>query len=251
MPSPFPGMDPYLESHFWPGFHTAFMVELAAQLQAVLRPRYIVRIEERTYLDTPSDEPGIGILDASVVREAQEAYRTETPWSVEVTVPIPEKARERYLKIFSLPEKTLVTAIELLSPSNKRPGNGRNKYLRKREAVLASHTNFVEIDFLRAGTRMPVIGDLPDYDYSVLICKSGTRKATVYPFTIRHILPTVNIPLIRSELEVEISLHKVFSETYNRSALDLQLDYRGETKPPLNEEDRAWVGALLHEKGVR
>ncbi len=30
MPSPFPGMDPYLEGHLWPDVHSALGVEAAA-----------------------------------------------------------------------------------------------------------------------------------------------------------------------------------------------------------------------------
>jgi hypothetical protein len=33
MPSPFPGMDPYLEAHnVWPGFHQKFASELSTEL---------------------------------------------------------------------------------------------------------------------------------------------------------------------------------------------------------------------------
>ena len=44
MPSPFPGMDPYLEGNLWPDVHQALASEIRRQLANQLRPRYAVRL---------------------------------------------------------------------------------------------------------------------------------------------------------------------------------------------------------------
>src|SRR4051794_40750165 len=52
MNTPFPGMDPYLEHPaLWTAVHARLMVWLAHQLSPLLRPRYVVSVEERVFLE--------------------------------------------------------------------------------------------------------------------------------------------------------------------------------------------------------
>ena len=55
MPSPFPGMDPYLEGSPWMSFHSQLCAEIARQLTPKLRPRYLARLTERFVTDAPED----------------------------------------------------------------------------------------------------------------------------------------------------------------------------------------------------
>ena len=67
MPSPFPGMDPFLESQEWEDFHTTFNTILRERLGPSLEPDYLVRVERRVYqrarydlsvkYDAPLDPP--------------------------------------------------------------------------------------------------------------------------------------------------------------------------------------------------
>ena len=60
MPTPFPGMDPYLERRgIWEQVHTDLIVSIRRFLTPLLRPRYHVGIEERTSLAVlPPNEQG-------------------------------------------------------------------------------------------------------------------------------------------------------------------------------------------------
>ena len=68
MPSPFPGMNPYLEqAHLWRDFHNSFLVSLRAFITPRVIPRYQVEYEESLYIDPTGDEPRLfAIADAAV-----------------------------------------------------------------------------------------------------------------------------------------------------------------------------------------
>ena len=57
MPSPFPGMNPYLEQEdAWHDFHERFMPLAAERIAAQVDPRYIVKIDEHVYIHELSAE---------------------------------------------------------------------------------------------------------------------------------------------------------------------------------------------------
>jgi len=161
MPLPFPGMDPYLEHpDRWPSVHSRLIVELADFLTPQLLPKYFVDIEERIYL-TAGEERAVVVPDVTVKRDrfnpnagtnvavakspSDVASLTATE-PVAVTVPMLEEVKRNYLEIKEAGSKEVVTAIEILSPTNKRPGKGREKYDRKRQQIFNSRTHLVEID---------------------------------------------------------------------------------------------------------
>jgi hypothetical protein len=41
MPSPFPGMDPYLEGYLWSDVHHRLATQISDQLMPLLRPQYV------------------------------------------------------------------------------------------------------------------------------------------------------------------------------------------------------------------
>ena len=76
----------------------------------------------------------MGIPDASIHRQsAQQLPPPHPPAAVvqpqTVTVPIPEQSKQAYLEIRDMQTGQVVTAIEILSPVNKRPGEGRDTYI--------------------------------------------------------------------------------------------------------------------------
>ena len=131
--------------------------------------------------------------------------------------------------------------IEVLSPSNKRNGEGRRAYLEKRTAAFASLTNLVEIDLLRAGESMPVVRGRPTSDYSILISRSWARPgADLLPFSVRDEIPRCPCPCDgrrRSPPDLGAILHGL----YDRAGYDLRIDYPRPPDPPLPEDDAAWA----------
>ncbi|HEY9751970.1 MAG TPA: DUF4058 family protein, partial [Coleofasciculaceae cyanobacterium] len=196
MRSPFPGMDPYLENpDLWSEVHSRLIVAIADDLTEHLSEKYRVAIEKRTYF-SGDDSLLVGIPDVSVVAKRRDGEMptggTATlPLSepITVTVPMVEEVQERYLEIREVKTGTVITAIEILSPKNKRKGEGRQAYERKRNQVLASLTHLVEIDLLRGGQPLPIKGDIQS-DYRILVSRSDRRpSAQLYAFNLRQRIP--------------------------------------------------------------
>jgi hypothetical protein len=180
MPSPFPGMDPYLERrNVWPDVHSALIVATRDALALQVAPAYYVAIEERMYIVALDSAEFIGRSDVAIITapvEAQPAIEAETATavaSVPQTVVLPqfEEVHERYLEIRDTQTHAVATAMEILSPRNKAPGEGRGAYEEKRRQVLSTLTNLVEIDLLRGGKPM-VMQPPPQGDYHILV-KAG------------------------------------------------------------------------------
>src|ERR1044071_1142560 len=123
MPSPFPGMDPYLETTCWLNFHARLAIEIADQINPILRPNYVAIVEQRTILSDykRDDEERDKYPDVSVLRERSSSYGSsavaEPP--ITLTVPMPFEEPYHWIEIISVKNRELVTAIEILSPSNK------------------------------------------------------------------------------------------------------------------------------------
>jgi hypothetical protein len=251
MPSSFPGMDPYLENPgIWPGFHRWLIMTLAEDLSARLRPRYWVGVEERAYIALPDDHLLVGVPDASVISTSTNPGSSGPTTAtlsrgVEVGVPLPETVRERYLEIRKPATRELVTVVEVLSPWNKQSASGREEYLRKREAVLGSGTNLVEIDLLRTGRRMPTLRAVAPYDYGVLVSRGGfASRAVLIPFSVRDPIPEFPVPL-RPEEDTEVNLGQLVSLAYDRGGYDLVLDYSTSPVPELAEDDWLWAQSVV------
>jgi len=257
MPSPFPGMDPYLEHPaLWPDVHNGLVAALRDEIAPVLRPRYYVALDERTYLLDAPELVLVGRPDLAIVgREAETEAVLEAkrrPNVVEVELPMTELVRETFLEVRTVPEGEVITVIELLSPTNKRPGTGRRAYLEKRERVLSTRTNLVEVDLLRGEERMPAFGPPIVGDYRVLISRPWRRpKADLIAWSVRDPVPPFPLPLRRGEEEPVVELGRVLHALYDRAGYDLRVDYGGEAVPPISPADADWAAARLRERGLR
>jgi len=262
MPTPFPGMDPYLERpSMWPGVHNALMASIQLDLAPQVRPRYYVSLEERVYFSEDEDgrDPLVGIPDAVVVGPTGNGGSPSEPYEAlpkgvamtTVHVGIPAQAREAYLELRDTGTGSVVTVIELLSPSNKRPGKGRDLYERKRARFLETWTHMVEVDLTRAGEPMRFADNGAVSDYRILIRRGGRTRATLYTFGVRHAIPAFRLPLKRGDAEPVLDIGKLLHELYDRAGYDLALDYTSEPTPPLAPGDAEWADALLGEKGLR
>ena len=278
--NPFPGMNPYVEGFgLWPSFHNRMIVGLGNLLGRQLRPEYRVGIEERVQISTEPGSNGIGngsggggfrVPDVAVLTSvgasvgagvavaasAGGGLRFPAPErsadAIAVRLPTPDLFKERYLEVRRVSNREVVAVIELLSPSNKG-SSGRKEYLNKRAAVLSSLAHLVEIDLLRAGPRMPVIGAVPDTHYRILVASAHRTEpvADLYAFGIRDAIPEFVLPLAQDAEGIAVNLNAVVNQVYADGSYDLDIDYGQDPEPPLSDDDRAWIDTLLREQGLR
>ncbi|MCE2499936.1 MAG: DUF4058 family protein [Dehalococcoidia bacterium] len=261
--NPFAGMNPYLERpELWHGIHQWVIAELARTLGSQLRPDYLVRIEQRAYVSEEPDTsgrrssriPDIMVLDPGWAAERAVALETEprqTEDAITVELPALEVERENYLKIIRVSNREVVAVLELLSPTNKS-SKGRQEYLSKRAEVQYSLAHLVEIDLLRAGPPMPVVGDVPGGDYRILISNARLAPdASLYVFSMRQPIPIFMMPLAQGSEGIAIDLNPIIDEVYILGSYDRDIDYQQDPEPPLSDSDRIWLDQLLREKGLR
>lgn len=269
MPSPFPGMDPYLEDpEHWRGIHHTLITYMRDDLQPLLRPRYRADIDERVVVSWVDLESRTIYPDA-LIRPQPEPWQMPAEGGGGVAVAEPavlvadepltlprEEVQEAFLKIRDVRSGEVVTIIEVLSPTNKsEAGGGRAQYLEKQADVLASNVNLVEIDLLRGGERTAALPPKPlrvPYHYVVCVQRAARRdRVEVYPFTVRQRLPRVRIPLRPPDADVVLDLPRLFTRCYDNGDYRAWIDYRAEPDPPLEPEDAAWADELLREQGLR
>ena len=78
MPSPFPGMNPWLEQEgLWLDFHTKFLTAINERLVGQVRPKYIVLIEQHIYVHEVTESRLVGIADLSL-RARQDGTRWQS-----------------------------------------------------------------------------------------------------------------------------------------------------------------------------
>ena len=239
MPSPFPGMDPYLEDRtMWRDVHLRLIAAIGDSLAQQVAPVYYVAIEQRVFV-TVVDRSEF-IPDAIVIaapREVQQRGGTAVATAVAsaaqtVMVPQYEEVREGYLEIRDVRNHEVVTTIELLSPTNKIGGQGRSKYEEKRHQVLCAVSNLVEIDLLRTGEPMDM-HPRPTTDYRILVSPGWERpNARLYAFGIRQAMPLASVPLRRTEAEAQLVLGELLAQVYDRARYDLRVDYRAAPPEP-------------------
>lgn len=247
MKCPFPGMDPYLEGDLWTTFHVQLAVEIARQLTPLLLPRYLAFANQRQVTDTPEEVaieatdvyPDVGVVAA---RQAPSptagAALAESP--IKLTTVMPSLVPHSWVEIRDRAGRTLVTLIEILSPTNKR-GEGRHEYLRKRNKVLLSSAHLMEIDLLRKGKRVPMTRPLPTGDYFVFLTRANKRpESDVWPIALSGPLPTVRVPLREPDADVPLDLQRAFSTIYEASPYAVAIDYSQPPDVPLSKAAAAW-----------
>ncbi len=255
MPNPFPGMDPYLEGPLWTSVHTELSTEIARQLAPKVRPKYVPLATERIVLATPdpTEIPPQRVPDVGLMRTASGGAITgggtgsAAPLVLEALTPVP--IPQITIEIRDVARRRLVTAIELLSPTNKR-GDGRREYERKRRQLLRSTAHLMEIDLLRVGRRFPVAQELPPVPYFVFLSRAERRgQVEVWPIPLDQPLPTVMVPLLPEDPDVPLDLQAALSHIYDLYGYDDLLDYSRPPPGPLTSDDAAWVAERLRQTG--
>jgi len=261
MRSPFPGMNPYLEHpDLFPGLHHLLISEIARFLSPQLRPKYRIAVEVRMYETSDSNSLLVGIPDV-VVKSRQQKIDTEITSvatvikktePIRVVIPTAVTIREGYLSVREVGTEALITSIEVLSPTNKRPGKGRRVYEKKRELILSSLTNLVEIDLLRQGESMPMIGNNIQSHYAILVSRGDRRpEADLYAFNLQDVIPSFPLPLRPGDQEPLINLQELLSQIYELYDYDLIVDYNTKPIPSLSPSESLWLATLLQEKGLQ
>lgn len=252
MPSPFPGMNPYLEQEdIWHDFHERFIPHIAEVIVPQVRPGYIVKIDEHIYIHERSaaEREFLGRADVSVARSDAPAPPRpgvgvlEAPAHGRLPVAI-DVERLSFVEIRDRRDRQVVTVIELLSPSNKRLGPDREQYIAKRRQLCASNVHLVEIDLLRGGPRLP-LEDLPDCDYCILVSRAEERpRVGIWPSRLRERLPVIPIPLRAPDADARLDLQETLNRLYDAAGYEDYI-YTGTPQPPLHPDDAAWARQFL------
>jgi hypothetical protein len=246
-------MNPYLElPALWHEFHNRLIVALSDALTPYLQPRYYMAVETRTYMDDNNPELLVGIPDAIVltVSKTPVAHPTTTATQArpkQIRLPMPVEVKERYLEVREVGTHQVITVIEVLSPKNKRKGEGRTAYEKKRQRVLGSASHLVEIDLLRENIPMPMIGVEETSDYRIVVSRATNRPmADLYEFQLGEPIPNFSLPLKPDDPELAVDLQAVVLGVYDRGSYHIRIDYHQPVPPPkLSEADQQWVDALL------
>jgi Protein of unknown function (DUF4058) len=261
MKSPFSGMDPYIEAcGLWADFHAHLVEKIAESLAGIAPERYLVRTGERSYLVLVESEGKTShpfIPDVSITTPRKKGSRktgtavAEPATEVEPVIMrafIEEEHREAFVEIYeAAPEKRLVTTVEVLSPSNKRANStGRDIYQRKRQSLLLSDTNLVEIDLLRGGERMPMLDSWPSSPYTLLVARSRKPYACkVWPAHFQRSVPPIPVPLAKPDPDLTLDLQPLIDAIYSRYRYEQSIDYTRPLDPPLAADQARWLKEQL------
>jgi hypothetical protein len=272
MPSPFPGMNPYLESpQGWAGIHHWLITELARSLGEHLPPHYYVAVEERVYDVKDPESALIGVPDNSIIRTV--ASTTPEPKATgpillaqhsvtgslatlaqptSVILPMPIEVKTGYLELRLAQSHQVITIIEILSPVNKQ-GDGRTQYETKRQRILASPAHLVEIDLLRKGKALAFTSTAPTTHYRILVSQSDSRpRADLYSFNLQDAFPIFPIPLQRDDRAISIDLKLLLDNLYDLGRYSLRCDYaQAPAEPVLDKGDSEWCDRLLRDRALR
>lgn len=248
MPSPFPGMDPYLEDpRLWPDVHSRMINVFSELVAEQVSPHFTVHIEERVYIASLDEirrqliVPDLYVIQQEAQRPLRAATATITPPAIVEPFHDPQ-VHDHFIEIRDARSQEVVTTLEVLSPANKAMrSNGREQFMRKRETILASPTHWIEVDLLRAGERPSEVTGRDDY-YSLLARGDRVGQYEVWDSQLRDRLPTIAIPLRPPFADVALDLQAAFVLTYSRGYYADKLDYAQMPPPPaLPPANAAWV----------
>lgn len=241
MPSPFPGMDPYLEGALWPDVHSALAAKVRQLLAPQVRPRYVVRLAVYLVEDSaPEGEigilyPDVEVLHPPAVSDAAASYAVAgSPFTSSILVPAaaPITVRVPEVEIRDAGDSRLVTAIEILSPVNKRDPD-LALYRRKRRQLQRVGVHLLKIDLIRRGQRPHDYPTLPPAPYLVTLLRRQASQVKAWPVTLDQPLPTVPIPLRPPDADAVLDLQAALTAIYDEAGYDLSIDYTLTPPPPL------------------
>lgn len=227
MPSPFPGMDPYLEEEsLWPSFHHQLVMCLHQLLLPGLGDRYRARVAQRHYVTEQA-------LFTSIIREEH---------------------HEDYVEIRQRTDSRLITLLEVVSPTNKTTQQGRAAYLDKRREGRSANANLVEVDLVLQG--QPTLeysrDGLPEWDYAVTVTRSTQPdRYEIYTATLQKRLPRFRLPLASDDRDTVLDLHVAFSRCFDQGNFGSKINYSKDPATTLDDGDRKWIDEMLKQQKLR
>ena len=260
MPSPFPGMDPYIEdADLWRDFHQNLAAEIQRQVAPQIRPRYFIRMTPRRAYESVelgkprSAYPDAAVLQTRPIRETTAVYAglVEPPFVSRVEIEL--EVQDFSLEIRDA-ESELITAIEILSRVNKQRGHEAYRtYRDKRRSILRQDVHLIEIDLLRVGERVPIIDPVPDAPYYVYLSRENKRPDIgVWAIPLWDTLPKIPIPLRKPDADAVFDLQRAVETIYDLSMYEESINYREPPPPPaLSEAEAKWLDEFLRAKGLR
>ncbi|RRR69978.1 MAG: DUF4058 family protein [Candidatus Viridilinea halotolerans] len=260
MDFPFAGMNPYLEApKLWPDVHHRLITAISDQLEARLGPHYTTAITPYVSLECADFTPvRVAVVpDVAIFEAAQEYVATQAPIApapLTGVAPLLVPMRYARLEIVTLDDGALVTAIEVLSPANKRPGpDGADAYEKKRQALFHAPAHLLEIDLLRAGRRPLVQADLPPTPGFIYLSRAAHRpRIEIWPVTWHEPLSIVPVPLRHPDPDVPLDLNACLRQIYASARYGRRIDYGASPPPPdLTPAETAWLDEHLRAKGLR
>jgi len=250
MPSPFPGMDPYLEGYLWADVHHRLATKISQQLAPQIQPNYVARLELSVIEDeTFESEIGVMYPDVEIIRTRPDPVGAGTVLEPVATV-APLTIRVPRVKLVNVEirdtaENKLVTSIEILSPVNKRAPN-LAKYRTKRDRLKRAEVHLLELDLLRRGSRVWQSTQIPQTDYIIALTRATAEVMAVWPLTIQEVLPILPVPLRYPDKDVLLELGRALTEVYDEAYYHLSIDYQTAPPPPaIAKENQAWIRMLL------
>lgn len=261
MQPPFPGMDPYLEDpHIWPDVHHELITLIREQLQEQLTADYRAVITPYTSFESIEIAPTRRVVpDVAVIERSTFGLETRVIAVLEeaplvTTAAMTVEVEYARIEIRTVRDQLLITAIELLSPANKRQGLlGASAYEAKRQDIFASTAHLLEIDLLRMGIRPQVTRPLPNAPYFIFLSRAYQRpQIEVWPLSLQAPIKPVPVPLRYPDPPVALDMSLAIHESYRRARYDLEIDYREPPPAPeLSPDDAAWLDAHLRACGLR
>ena len=227
MPSPFPGMDPYLEDEkLWPEFHHALVAALYQALLPNLVDRYRARVGQRHYVVEQA-------LFTSVIRDEH---------------------HEEFIEVRQRSDGRLISLLDVVSPANKTLSAARGAYLEKRQEAKNAGASLVEIDLILQGT--PTLDysreGLPDWDYAVTVTRcTQPDRFEIYTATLQKKLPRFRVPLAADDRDTVLDLQTVFARCYDQGGFAAQIDYQKPAPALTDDDDCRWVHELLVQMKMR
>jgi hypothetical protein len=260
MQSPFPGMDPYLEEH-WGDVHLSLIIFAVGMLNEHLPAGLRARAQERVVVELPTENrayfPDVRVVERERPGRSGTALAVaDETMAVPLEVPFLEPETQGFVEIIeSRSERRLITVLEILSPSNKYAGRGRELYHKKQNDLADGCVSLVEIDLLRAGPhvlQVPLSQYPPSYrtPYKACVHRGWKAAAEIYRIPLRDRLPAIRVPLRESDADVPLDLQALVTQAYRNSRYD-DIDYTIPPVPPLEPDDATWADKLLRAAGKR
>lgn len=227
MPSPFPGMDPYLEDEkLWPAFQHQLVTCLYQVLLPGLVDRYRARIHQRRYVTA---EP----LFTSVIRQERE---------------------EEYIEIRQRSDGRLVTLVDVAGPINKALPEGRAAYHETRRQARAQNASVVELDLSLQGT--PLLDysrdGLPEWDFAVTVTRcTQPERYEIYTSTLAKRLPRFKVPLAPDDRDTVLDLQATFARAYDQGNFGGHIDYAQDPTCRMSDAHRDWLRDWLRQMRLR